>query len=93
MSSPAITVNQAMAWLNEHFGFRIPTLPFASWLTTLASFWEKYIVGPLPPPDEPMPFCIPIEGEWPPDGLPGTKIVLRNLRIAVGVQGRGSPPC
>lgn len=66
-TSPPLTVSDVMAWVNNLFGGRIPTLPFPpSWWQSLTTLWNKLVVGQLPDPDEPKPWRIDIEGTWQP---------------------------
>jgi hypothetical protein len=72
-SSPGETVNSVMEWLNALFGLRIPLLPLSGWMQFIRNLWRMTIAGTLPDPKSPLPWRIPIEGNFEgllPEGSP-----------------------
>ena len=91
MASPAETVNDVFAWLNNLLGLNIPLLPLKGWPSVMKTLWN-YFTGGVPPVTSPsevpvipgyhVQMEIPIEGTL---GVfpPGSKVDLENLCIYV----------
>ncbi len=90
-TSPAITVNAVMEWLNEKLGLKIPTLPLSGWPAVLKSLWEMFIKGTYP--SGPLPWKISIDGSWPAifPQIGPTPVQLQNLTINVQQTSSTSP--
>jgi hypothetical protein len=72
-SSPSETVNSVMEWLNSLFELRIPLLPLSGWLQFIRNLWRMTISESLPDPKQPLPWRIPIDGNFEgllPEGSP-----------------------
>jgi len=89
-SPPSITVNALMKWLNSIFGLRLPLLPLIGWPQFMKNLWRMWISGSLPKPDDPLPWCIEVDGNL--EGLlpEGNTLDVR-ARIVVGASKSGSP--
>jgi hypothetical protein len=90
-TSPAITVNAVMEWLNAKLGLKLPTLPLAGWPAVLKSLWEMFVKGTFP--SGPLPWEISIDGSWPAifPQIGPTPVQLENLTITVKETSTGSP--
>lgn len=90
-TSPAITVNAVMEWLNAKLGLRLPTLPLTGWPDVVKNFWEMFIIGTFP--SGPLPWKIPINGSWPAifPQIGPTPVQLQNLTIVVEETSRKNP--
>lgn len=84
------TVNDVMEWLNARFGQRIPLLPLTGWPQALKHLWRMVVPGPLPPPQDPFPWRIEVEGNF--EGLlpEGNTLDVR-ATILIGTTSIGSP--
>jgi hypothetical protein len=88
--SPSETVNSVMEWLNSLFGLRIPLLPLSGWLQLIRNLWRMAISGSLPDPKQPLPWRIPVEGNF--EGLlPEGNTLYVNAAILVTARDFGSP--
>ena len=90
MKSPPETVNSVMEWLNERFALNLPTLPLHGWVGAVQALWRKLVSGPLPPPQEPLPWVIPVAEDWP-ELLPPNSTLKVTVTIVVHNGNLGSP--
>ena len=91
MSSPAETVDQVFAWLRKVLGVVLPVLPFSGVYRRLTALFELLIAGSLPSPTDPLPWTIPIAGDWA-SPLPGLAVSLDQIRIQIEHRPVSSPP-
>ena len=82
MSSATDTVDQFFQWLGKVRGVTLPALPYPPRYRRLASLFGLSIAAPLPPPAAPLPWDMPVSGDWPLP-LDGVAVVLSDIRIHV----------
>jgi hypothetical protein len=84
------TVNALMQRLNSIFGFNLPLLPLTGWPAFMKGLWQMFISGQLPDPNDPLPWCIEVEGNL--EGLlPESSTLQVTAHILVGTDYYGSP--
>lgn len=88
MSSPADTVDQVFQWLRKVFGVFLPTLPLATAYRRFTSLFGISIAAPLPAPDAPLPWDVPLAEDWPLP-MPGVDVALQHIRIHVAERADG----
>lgn len=88
MSSSADTVDQVFQWLRKVFGIFLPTLPLAAACRRFTNLFGIAIAAPLPAPDTPLPWDMPLAKDWP---LPlvGVDVTLQQIHIHVAERADG----
>lgn len=92
MSSPGLSVNDVLQWLERVRGLTLPTLPFSGVWQRLTALWQKLITSALPSPRSPLPWTIDVGGAWD-NVIPGTHVSIESIQIVVSEPGSPvSPP-
>jgi len=82
MSSPGLTVNDVMEWLQRVRKVALPTLPFSGVWQRFTSLFQRFITSALPSPQSPLPWTIDVGGSWD-NVIPGTSLSIESIQIVV----------
>jgi hypothetical protein len=90
-SSPPLTVNGLLQWLNQKFGWSIPLLPLGGWPSAVQALWNFVVSTALPSSEPPYPWVFTVDGNWSEILPPNSKVTLNQIKITVS-QTPAPPP-